>query len=188
MCSLSKPSMDTFGHHPCVCPVKGDRIKRHNVICDILFEFCSAGAWGPVTEKLFLFPGSSERPAGIFIPNYSGGKNLFVDVAVTCLCSISMLWMLCKLLVILAMTMPMKWNQKTLKQEFMKKAPFFESFGGFSRDLPIFFSKLINSVSLRYDDLRCITSKHLYESLSCALMKSIARSITSRFPEYFRSV
>jgi len=64
----------------------------------------------------------------------------------------------------------------------------FESFGGFSRDLPIFFSKLINSVSLRYDDLRCITSKHLYESLSCALMKSIARSITSRFPEYFHSV
>ena len=66
--------------------------------------------------------------------------------------------------------------------------PVFESFGGFSRDLPIFFSKLINSVSLRYDDLRCIASKHLYESLSCALMKSIACLITSRFPVYFCSV
>ena len=76
--------MDTFGHHACVCPVKGDRIKRLNKIHNILFEFCSAAAWGPVKEKLFLFPRSSERPADIFIPNYSGGKNLFVDVAVTC--------------------------------------------------------------------------------------------------------
>ena len=62
--------MDTFGHDACVCPVNGDRIKRHNIIRDILFEFCSAAAWGLVKEKLFLFPGSSERPADIFIPNY----------------------------------------------------------------------------------------------------------------------
>ena len=55
--------MDTFGHHACVCPVKGDRIKRHNIIRGILFEVCSAAARGPVKEKLFLFPGSSERPA-----------------------------------------------------------------------------------------------------------------------------
>ena len=40
------------------------------------------------------------------------------------LCSISMLWTLRKLLVILAMTMPMKGNQKTLKQEFTKKMLF----------------------------------------------------------------
>jgi hypothetical protein len=36
------------------------RVKRHNIIRDILFEFCSAAAWGPVKEKLFLFPGCSE--------------------------------------------------------------------------------------------------------------------------------
>ena len=36
-----------------------------------------------------------------------------------------------------------------------------ESFVGFSIDLPIFVFKSINSVSLRYDDLRCVTSKHL---------------------------
>ena len=33
---------------------------------------------------MFLYPGSSERSADICIPKYSGGKNLFVDVAVTC--------------------------------------------------------------------------------------------------------
>ena len=31
-----------------VCPINGNRIKRHYIIRDILFEFCSAAAWGPV--------------------------------------------------------------------------------------------------------------------------------------------
>ena len=76
--------MDIFGHHACVCPVKGDRIKRHNIIRDILFDFCSSAAWAPVKEKAFLFAGSAERPADIFIPNYSCGKSLVLDNAVTC--------------------------------------------------------------------------------------------------------
>ena len=50
----------------------------------ILVEFCSEAAWGPVKENLFHFPGASERPADIVIPNYSGSKNHFLDVAVTC--------------------------------------------------------------------------------------------------------
>ena len=117
--------MDTFGHHACVCPVKGDRIKRHNIIHDILFEFCSAAAWGPVKEKLFLFPGSSERPADIFIPNYSGGKNLFLDVAVTCPVQHKYMYV-----VDAAQTLAFSCNDyadevktKTLKQEFKKKVP-----------------------------------------------------------------
>ena len=39
---------------------------------------------GPVKEKPFLLPGSCERPANILIPNYSAGKDLAVDFAVTC--------------------------------------------------------------------------------------------------------
>ena len=37
-------------------------------------------------EKPFLLPGSCdhERPADILIPNYSAGKDLAVDFAVTC--------------------------------------------------------------------------------------------------------
>ena len=110
----------------CAQYTKGDRIKRHNIIRDILFEFCSAAAWGPVKEKLFLFPGSSERPADIFIPNYSGGKNLFVDVAVTCPVQH-------KYVVDAAQTLGYSCNDYAdevksknfeVKQEFMKKVPF----------------------------------------------------------------
>ena len=75
-------------------------------------------------EKMFLFPGSSERPADIFIPNYSGGKNLFLDVAVTCPVQHKYVVDAAQMLGFFAMTMLMKSKQKTLKQEFMKKVPY----------------------------------------------------------------
>ena len=77
-------SMDAFGHHTSVCPTKGDRIRRHNVLRDIIYDFCSIASWGPKKETPHIFPSSSERPADIFVPNYSLGKDLVLDVAVTC--------------------------------------------------------------------------------------------------------
>ena len=67
--------MDIHGHHAAVCPVSGDRIKRHNALRDCFYEFCLNAAWGPIKEKPFLLPYSSERPADIFIPNFSAGKD-----------------------------------------------------------------------------------------------------------------
>ena len=83
--ACNKEAMDIFGNHAIVCSTKGDRIKRHNAIRDCFFDFCSAAAWGAVKEKPFFLPSSCERPADIFILNYSAGKDLAVDVAVTCL-------------------------------------------------------------------------------------------------------
>jgi hypothetical protein len=76
--------MDIHGHHAAVCPVSGDRIKRHNALRDCFYEFCLNAAWGPIKEKPFLLPYSSVRPADIFIPNFSAGKGLVVDFACTC--------------------------------------------------------------------------------------------------------
>ena len=76
--------MDIYGHHAAVCPVSGDRIKQHNALRDCLYDFCSNAAWAPVKEKPFLAPFSSERPADIFIPNFTAGKGLVVDFACTC--------------------------------------------------------------------------------------------------------
>ena len=55
--------MDVYGHHASVCAVKGDRIKRHNLIRDIIYDFCYAAAWAPSKEKPYLLPNTSERPA-----------------------------------------------------------------------------------------------------------------------------
>ena len=85
LCSAcGKQVMDVFGQHGVVCDCSRDRIKRHNAIRDCLFDTCSAAAWGPVKEMPFHIPGSSEKPADVFIPNFSTGKGLVIDIAVTC--------------------------------------------------------------------------------------------------------
>ena len=56
-----------------------------------------------------------------------------------------------------------------------------ETFGGFSDDTPDFLNKLISGISSRFSEPKRIISKQVYESLSCTLMKPIARSISSRF-------
>ena len=52
------------------------------MIHNIVFEFGSAAAWGYAHGKLFPFLGFSEWSADTFTPNYSGNKNIFLDVAV----------------------------------------------------------------------------------------------------------
>ena len=78
------PVLLRFGHHAAVCSVSGDRRKRHNAVRDCLYNFCSTAAWGPVKEKSFILPGTSEKPADIFLPNFSSGKSFAIDVAGTC--------------------------------------------------------------------------------------------------------
>ena len=55
----------------------------------------------------------------------------------------------------------------------------FESFGGFSQDLPDFLFKLSKGMSLRLNESKSTITKYMYENLSCALMKSIAWCISS---------
>ena len=82
--ACSEQVMDIFGLHASVCSVSGDCIKRHNAIRDSIFLFSSFAAWAPSKEKAFIFSGSSERPADILVPNFSLGKDLAVDFAITC--------------------------------------------------------------------------------------------------------
>ena len=136
--------------------------------------------------------GSAERPADIFIPNYSCGKSLVLDNAVTCPLQH-------KYVVNAAQSAGFACNDyadeiksksfesRVQEEGFLYLLAVFESFGGFSRDLPDFFLKLTKSISTRFDEPQFIICKSLYEKLSCALMKSIASSISSRFPDFFIS-
>ena len=155
----------------------------------MLYDFCSLAAWGPTKEVPHIFPSSSERPADIFVPNYSLGKDLVLDVAVTCPLQH-------KHLLETAQTAGFACNEyaeqikiknyqeRVEREDFIYLPAVFESFGGFSRDLPDFLFKLTKGLSLRLNELKSTTSKYLYENLSCALMKSTARSISSRFPDF----
>ena len=60
----------------------------------------------------------------------------------------------------------------------------FESFGGTSGDSHEFTKKLISSISTRLSEPKSVVAISFYEKFSCILMRSVAKSLISRFPEF----
>ena len=60
----------------------GDRIDRHNSLRDTLFSAAQSAALAPRKEVPSLIPGTSSRPADIFLPNWSRGCPATLDVTV----------------------------------------------------------------------------------------------------------
>ena len=191
LCSAcGKQVMDVFGHHAVVCDCSGDRIKRHNAIRDCLFDSCVAACWAPVKETPFLLAGSSERPADIFIPNFSHGKGLVIDTAVTCPLQRTSLHDSSRVAGFscnkYADEVKSKPFRARVESEGFDYLPFVvESFGGFSEGAIPFLNKMTSSISTRFSVEKAVCSKSLYDKLSICLMKHVARSISSRFPENF---
>ena len=79
-CSL--PS-DQMGDHSLGCRNTGDRIARHNMLRDVLFETASSADLGPSREERHLLPGTSARPGDVTIRRWTNGKDSAIDVTVT---------------------------------------------------------------------------------------------------------
>ena len=58
-------------------------MNRHNRVRNLVARFCDEGLLAPVIELRDLLSNSGHRPGDVTIPNWSGGRPLAVDVAVT---------------------------------------------------------------------------------------------------------
>ena len=73
---MACPTMsDVAGDHAVSCGWGGERIAKHNLIRDVLFNTCSSDALGPTREDRALLPGTEAKPADILLPGWSGGKD-----------------------------------------------------------------------------------------------------------------
>ena len=79
--ACSRPS-DKYGNHAIACAVNGERITRHNDLCNILFRTAQKANLGPAREIRGLIPGSAARPADILLRNWERGRNAALDVTV----------------------------------------------------------------------------------------------------------
>ena len=79
-CSL--PS-DKMGDHSLGCAKTGDRIARHNMLRDVLFEAAASADLGPSKEERHLLPGTIARPGDVTIRRWVNGKDGAIDVTVT---------------------------------------------------------------------------------------------------------
>jgi hypothetical protein len=81
-CGVCHSAADPFGDHQVGCGGNGDRILRHNSICDSIFHAARSAALVPRKEVPSLIPGSQSRPADILLPNWERGQPAAMDVTV----------------------------------------------------------------------------------------------------------
>ena len=82
-CPACHRDSDKLGDHSLNCGYSGERISRHNMLRDAIFEVTAAAALSPVKEGSFLLPGADRRPADVFIRGWQGGQDAALDVTVT---------------------------------------------------------------------------------------------------------
>ena len=82
-CPACQLPSDRMGDHALGCSKYGDRIARHNLLRDVIFETAAGAALGPAREGRFLLPGTAARPADVLIPRWSDGKDGALDVTVS---------------------------------------------------------------------------------------------------------
>ena len=70
-CSL--PS-DRMGDHSLGCAKTGDRIARHNILRDVIFETAASADLGPSKEERHLLPGTIARPGDVTIRRWPTGS------------------------------------------------------------------------------------------------------------------
>ena len=64
------------------CGGNGDRIHRHDSVREALFSAAQTAALAPRKEVPSLIPGTSSRPADVYLPNWMRGQPAALDVHV----------------------------------------------------------------------------------------------------------
>ena len=81
-CPVCNSLVDPFGDHQVGCGGNGDRIHRHDSLRDALYSAAQSAALAPRREVPSLIPGSSSRPADVFLPQWKRGQPAAIDVTV----------------------------------------------------------------------------------------------------------
>ena len=84
-CPFCHQHQDKSRHHATVCNTNGERISRHNAIRDVIYGMASQAALSPQLEKQYILPGAQMKPTDLFIPTWSAGKPLAIDISVVSL-------------------------------------------------------------------------------------------------------
>ena len=82
-CPTCGQHSDKTGDHAFACVRSSDRIARHDLLRDLIYEAASSASLAPVKEEKHLLPGSQARPGDVMIRRWSDGKDAALDVTVT---------------------------------------------------------------------------------------------------------
>ncbi len=83
-CLACGSPLDKLGDHGLVCSSGTGRIQRHDKVTVAISKLLHEAKQEHALELSHLTGDNKERPGDIFIPQWSGGKDLAVDVGVVC--------------------------------------------------------------------------------------------------------
>ena len=186
-CPACGSHSDKLGDHALCCATDGSRIGRHNALRDALHATAVSAGIGATKESSHLLPGSGRKPADVFLPYWTGGKDTAWDVTVVHPLQSSM--------VARAATNPghgaqeafsRKWKaagEKCLEEGIVFVPLALESLGGW-HEAAIREVKKLGGALARHrgaEESTCI--RHLFQRFSVILIKGNSTLVVNRVPD-----
>ena len=147
--------MDGYGHHVSVCAVKGDRIKRHKLIRDIIIDCCYTLLGLPYLHM------SLSKTTPVRKIRYSMWHWLVHSNKNTC-----MMLLLPQVLLVMNLC-AYRTETGCIYLPFL-----LETFGGYFSDVEDFIIRLSSNVGPDLKGKKTWIRRKNYETISCVLMKS----------------
>lgn len=183
-CPACGKDSDIHGDHTITCASEFERIHRHDIIRDAIFDSANHAGLSPVKEAR-LIANSQSRPGDIFLQNWRGKPTAF-DVAVTSPLSQSALPLSHKTPGAALATMKAHKNNKHSRACQTNGVAFVplvvETLGGWDVDA-IFHLRAIAKQSAARAPLQAESAtRHLFQRLSVLLQRANAGLIAARAP------
>ena len=182
----SAPS-DRMGDHALGCRKYGERIARHDMLRDVIFEAAASAALAPAKEEPHLLPGTAARPGDVLIRRWHDGKDGALDVTVT--------GPLAKTNVRAAAVQPGSALTKVFDRKVQGAAAAcqqqgliflpvaMETLGGMHKVAVEQMKRLGVAVARHQGSDERVATRQLFQRLSLTLMRGNAALVTSRRPE-----
>ena len=183
-CPACGKDSDVFGDHTITCASEYERIHRHDIIRDAIYDSAKHAGLSPVKEARVV-ANSQSRPGDIFLQNWRGKQTAF-DVAVTSPLSQSALPQSHKTPGAAIATMKSHKYNKHSRACQINGVAFIplvvETLGGWDSDA-VFHLRAIAKRSAARAPLQAESaSRHLFQRLSILLQRANAGLIAARAP------
>ena len=186
-CPACHQPSDQMGDHALSCAQYGDRIARHNLLRDIIFETAASAALAPSREGRHLLPGRAARPADVLLPRWSDGKDTALDVTVTSsLASSHVVGAAANAGSALekAYDRKVQGAAEACRQQGLAFVPLaLEALGGFHRVTVRQVKMLATALARHTGQEEGEATRHLFQRLSLGLMRGNAALLVSRGPD-----
>jgi hypothetical protein len=186
-CPLStcNSDLDSKGVHALICKSSGGRISKHNNIVDFLEREAIKAAKNPRKEVLHILGKDNDyKPADLFIPNHTLGRDSCLDVGIAN--------PMCQSYYIKSALFPLhaantysekkstKYSELCNKQSMNYFPICGECTGGWTTTSHEIFKFLFTASAKRYGIPEFVAKRNFYEKLSFYLQKSNAQMILKR--------